>query len=117
MLDNSYSITFNATSVTLTKVRENDYTSEYRGEDGQYKFVMSVKHQIVPRGTFGDSHMIRLDVEKYDAEGIYVRTTSYWRVIKTFDNSQDAADCGYAAAALDGLVGASFVTKLITGES
>lgn len=90
MLDNTLTMTYSAESVTLVRVAEQNYSSTYRGQSaaGTEKFTLSVNHTIPQRGGNGESHLVRLDCEHYDADGIYVRTSSAWTVIKTFDAPQ-----------------------------
>jgi hypothetical protein len=118
MLDNTYSITHNTNSVTLTRIKEEGYSSEYRGEFGDDKFNLSIKHTFANRGEPGDSHMARLDVEHYDATtGELIRVPGVWRVFKTFEGTQNTAQLQQAADALDTLVDAAFIAKIIAGES
>lgn len=118
MLDNTYSINWDATPVTLTRVSEQNFESVYYGEEGDRKFHMTVKHTIPARGESGESHLIRLDVEKVDASGVYQKTTSPWMVIKTFDGVQDSTECQLALAALLDFAGVTANTdKVIARES
>lgn len=118
MLDNTISITHNAVSVTLTRVNQDNYSSKYFGElaNGD-KVTLSVAHTIPSRGAAGESHLVRLDIEHYDAEGVYQRTSSAWTVVKTFDGIQDSVECGYAADALVGLTTSAFLAKVLGRES
>lgn len=117
MLDNTLSITYDSVAVTLTRIRESNYESEYRGEDSTMKFTLVVKHTVPPRGVAGESHMVRLDVEHYDSEGSYLRTSSAWTVIKVFDNVQDSTAALDCFNALDGLVDSTLAAKVINRES
>lgn len=119
MLDNTLTINYDATPVTMTKVREGNYSSEYMGESGDMKLIMSINHTIPPRGGTGESHLVRLDIEHYEAStGVYLKTSSAWTVIKTFDGSQDSTACEHTVAALqDFTADAASVAKVIGRES
>lgn len=118
MLDNTLSITWNATPVTLTKIAEQNFSSEYYGEDSNLKFTLKVNHTIPVRGAYGESHLVRLDVEQYDTEGAYLGTSTAWTVIKTFDAVQSSASSDFALAALqDVTADAAIISKIIRRES
>lgn len=118
MLDNTLTINYAATPVTLTKVSEQNFSSEYFGENGNDKFNLSVKHTIPARGQPGESHLVRLDVEHYDAEGTYLRTSSAWTVIKTFDGTQNSTACENTVASLQDFTAVAVnIAKVIARES
>lgn len=118
MLDNTLTITYNATDVTMTRVAEQNFSSQYYGENGDDKLTMSINHTIPARGAAGESHLVRLDVEHYDSEGVYLRTSSAWTVIKTFDGIQSSTACEYTVAALqDFTADAAKIAKVIARES
>lgn len=118
MLDNTLTITYDAASVVMTRVAEQNFSSKYYGENGNDKLNLTVKHDIPARGNAGESHLVRLDVEHYDAEGVYLRTSSAWTVIKTFDGTQNSASCGFTVGALqDVTANATIITKIIARES
>lgn len=118
MLDNTLTLTFDTTDVVLTRVTDQNYSSTYRGESGSNKFTLKFSHTIPDRGSAGESHLVRLDVEHYDAEGVYLRTSSAWTVIKTFDGTQDSAACAHVVAALQDFTAvAANIARVINGES
>jgi hypothetical protein len=119
MLDNSYTITYDAASVVLTKVREGNYSSDFRGVTaGGDILTMEVKHTTVPRGGTGESHLVRFNVEHYDGTGTYLKTSSAWQVIKTYDGPQVDADALLAHGGLDSFLSTSgLVAKVIARES
>jgi len=82
------------------------------------KFSLNIKHTFpAKRGEAGESHLVRLDVEHYDINGLYLRTTSSWNVIKTFDGSQVSAESSNTQVALAGILDATFVDSIVGGES
>lgn len=119
MLANTLSITYAAASVTLTRVSEQSFSSTYFGESasGEEKFTLTVKHTIPDRGQSGESHLVRLDCEHYDSVGTYVRTSSVWSVMKTFDGSQASSEIIDLGDALDTLVDSTFRASLAARES
>lgn len=118
MLDNTLTINYDVTPVTLTRVSQQNFASEYFGESGQMKFTMKVNHTIPARGVAGESHLVRLDIEHYDVDGLYLRTSSAWTVIKTFDGIQDSAASELTVAALQDFTAvAGNVTKVVARES
>lgn len=118
MLDNTLSIGYGATTgIVLTRINQDTFGSQYYGESGDMKFSLNIKHTIPPRGQAGESHMVRLDVEHYDAQGIYLRTSSAWTVIKTFDSIQSSADSSDTYDGLTGLVNSTLAGRIIGRES
>lgn len=111
------SITYNAVSKDLVKVNQDGYGSDYFLDEGTIKFQASIRHTIPAKGGTGESHMLRLDVLHYDADGVYLRTDSSWSVIKTFDASQDPTELGYCADAQSALITSANAAKLIGREN
>jgi hypothetical protein len=105
MLDNTLTFDYSGSPITLDRVNQDNYSSTYFGEATDAKISLRVSHTIPPRGGSGESHLVRLDVEHYDGDGAYVRTSSAWTVIKTFDNTQDATASEDAASALIAVFG------------
>jgi len=118
MLDNSYSITYDAATVTMTKVKEGDYSSTYFGTNANDKLTLEVKHTIPARGGSNESHLVRLDVEHYDGSGVYLRSSSAWSVIKTLDAPQVDSSVDFTTEALHGFIGSGTVlAQIIARES
>jgi hypothetical protein len=118
MLDNTLTITYDASSITMTRVNQDNYSSEYFGEDTQMKLTLTFKHTIPARGTPGESHLVRLDIEHYDADGVYESTSSAWTVLKTFDGIQDSTALLHTVAALQDFTAVpASIAKVIARES
>lgn len=117
MLGDTIALTWNATSVTLTKINQDNYGSEYFAESGVRRFTLSVKHTIPARGKSGESHLARLDVEVYDANGVLLRTVSAWTVIRTDTGIQEQEECEDAAEALVAFLSAANITKIVGRQS
>lgn len=109
-------ITYNAVTKDLVRVNQDGYGAVYYLDDGTEKYTMSVKHTIPPRGQPGESHLMRLDVEIFDSDGVYLRTDTAWMVTKTTDAVQSSTQLGYAADALSALMTAANVAKLNARE-
>lgn len=117
MLDNSYTINFGATPVDLVRVREQDFTSLYRGENGTDRISLDVKHTIPAIGQPNESHMVRLNVENYDASGVLLRMNSVWTVWKTFYGTQLSSELKEVSNSHDTFVTSTLVDQIIAGES
>lgn len=113
MLADTLSITYNAVAITLNKVKEANYTSTYYAENGTNKYTLDVKHTIPAAGQDGESHLVKLTVEYFDASGVYQKSCSPWFVVKTFDASQNSTDALRAANALVGLLTSAFLTNIV----
>lgn len=114
MLADTLTITYNAVSVTLNRASEANFQSVYFGENAGLKFTLDIKHTVPARGQVGDeSHLCKLSVEHFDANGVPVRVVSPWVVLKTFGGTQDSTASLRAAKALVGLLTDSFLTSII----
>lgn len=104
MIGDTLSLTYNTVAKTLKLVDPGSYYAEYYLDDSSannMRFNMTITHTIPARGEYPESHLARLNVEHYDAtSGAYLRTSSAWMVIKTFDAEQDADACQYTTEAL-----------------
>nr|UJQ85342.1 MAG: hypothetical protein 2 [Leviviridae sp.] len=110
-------ITYNAVAKNLVKINQDSYGAEYYLDEGTTRFHLSIKHTIPPKGAPGESHLIRLDVETYDADDILLRTSSAWLVAKTFDGKQNTTTSDYVCQALVDLLTDGNVDKLLARES
>lgn len=106
-------ITYNTVAKNLAKVGH----GEYYLDEVTTRYSLSIKHTIPAKGAAGESHMIRLDVDHYDVDGVLQRTSSAWTVIKTFVGSQLATASDYTTQALVDLLTDGNVDKLIARES
>lgn len=110
-------VTYNAVAKNLVRINQDAYGSEYYLEDGTERFTLKVQHTVPPKGGANESHMVRLDVEHYDAEGALLRVSSAWTVIKTFDGKQDSTSSDRVTQALVDLLSDAFILKVIGRES
>ena len=108
------SITYNSVAKAQNRNNQDNYGSEYSLDDSGnlMKFTTSVKHTIPARGQSGESHVIRLDVEHYDANLALLRVASSWFVIRTDYGVQDLTSSERSANALVALLTGANITKL-----
>jgi hypothetical protein len=116
-LGDPIAITYNAVVKNLVKVNQDNFGSTYYLDDGTERFTMSVKHTIPASGEAGESHLVRLDVEHFDVDGVLLRTSSAWSVIKTFTGKQDTNSSQYVSEALVDFMTDANITKVIGRES
>lgn len=110
-------LAWNATTVSLNKVNQDSFGSVYYGVDGVRRFTLTVKHTIPARGAAGESHMVRLDVEVYDANGVLLRTASAWAVVRTDGGIQDSEESEDAAEAIVDFLSDANITKLVSRQN
>jgi hypothetical protein len=118
MLDNTLTFDYDGNPVNLKRINQDDFSSVYYGAVGNDKVTMTIKHTIPPRGQSSESHLVRFDVELYDADGVYTRTASAWTVIKTFDGVQDDSETTKATGGLLDFLGTgTYLAQIIGRES
>lgn len=116
-LSDPITLTYDAVSVSLNRINQDNYGAEYYAESGTKRFTMSVKHTIPAKGKSGESHLVRLDVEHYDAGGVLLRTTSAWTVIRTDNGVQELVACEDTTAALVAFLTPANITKIAGRQS
>jgi hypothetical protein len=83
-------LAYDAGTINLNRINQDQFGATYFGEATNKRVTLTVKHTIPPRGGFGESHMVRVDIEHYDPTTFaYLRTASAWMAIRTDDNTQD----------------------------
>lgn len=117
MLADPLSITYNAVAISMKKIKEQNGASTYYAENGGRKFTLDFSHTIPATGKGGESHLAKLTVEHFDANGIFLRSVSAWTVVKTFDQPQVAVDAEYAGRAVRDLLANAFLTQLVGRET
>jgi hypothetical protein len=112
-------MTYDSESISLNRINQDNYSAEYFGENaaGDQRLTLTVKHTIPARGGDQESHLVRLDVEHFDSEGLYVHSSSAWIVIKTFDGVQIATDSINAYDGLIDVLDASTVAAIVGRQS
>lgn len=91
MIGDTIGLTYNTVAKTLNKVNQDSYGADYYLDDSAnlMRFFLKIRHTIPARGKYGESHMIRLDVEFYDSAGNLLRTVGTWGSTSTLDGVQD----------------------------
>lgn len=117
MIGDTIQVTYNAVAKTLSKINQDNFGATYFLEESGIRYTASVKHTIPARGKAGESHLFRLDVEHYDANGALLRTAQAWSVIKTNDGVQDSTSSNRVANAMVSFMTAGNITKLVNRES
>jgi hypothetical protein len=102
MLANTLSLTIGGDTVTMTKVDQSNYSSTYLGDDAGNAVKLTVKHDLKAK-----SHLVRVDYQVNDSEGLLVREMSAWTVLRTGVATQDTATLIEVGASLAGLLTAS----------
>jgi hypothetical protein len=109
-------LTYATVAKSLNRTNQDNFGSTYYLEDGTKRFTLNVKNTIPAKGKSGESHLIRLDVEHYDANNLLLRVSSAWTVIRTDDGIQDATSSQDAALALAGFLTAANIAKLVSRQ-
>lgn len=115
-LSDPISLAYNAGTVTMNRINQDNFGATYYGEATDKKLTLNVKHTIPARGLSGESHLVRLDVEQY-ASNEYVRTSSAWLVIRTDGGTQDANEVDLAAQAVVDLLSDANIDKIVGRQS
>jgi len=119
MLANTITTSYNGNILTLTKVREGNFSSEYSGivDVSLERARCYINHTIPKRGESGESHLVKVAIEHVDANGAYFRTTQSHNVIKTLDAVQGVAATKATQATLVDVISSVFTDQVINGES
>lgn len=106
-------LTYGGVTKTLNRTNQDNGGSEYYLNDSLLRFYLKISHTVPAKGKYGESHLVRLDVEQYDALGVLLRTNSSWTVIKTFDGIQDDPGSEDTAEALVGFLTPANIASLV----
>jgi len=109
-------VTYNAVAKNLGRVNQDSNGADYFYDGTTEKFFLQTRHTIPPKGGVGESHMIRLDVEYYDANSLYLRKGSVWLAARSYDSAQNSTTLGYSMAALVSFMTGGNQTKLLARE-
>jgi hypothetical protein len=119
MFASTLSLTFGADTITMNRINQDAYASEYFARVGVRDFRMEIKHTIPSgRNPTPESHLVRLDVDLYDSDGVHVRTTSSWTVIRTAKAVQNDLEAANTAKAVNGFLDVTAnLDKLLARQS
>lgn len=93
MLSEPLAVTVDTEAYSLARVNQDNFRGTYFDEsaDGLSKATITTAH-TVPASVGGtESHMVRMDIARYDASNNYTRTDSVWMVFKTTGGPQNTA--------------------------
>jgi hypothetical protein len=115
MLGTSITITVNAVAKVLARVDDSQpYQATYYLSETTRDYTCIVKHTVPKvKGASRESHLLRLDVTDYDANGAAIRKSSVWTVLETSLGSQNDVDLGYFRAGLAGFLDATNTGKIL----
>lgn len=119
MFADTLSVTYNAVAKTLTRMTNGSYQVKYGLDDGGTMYYnLRIEHTVPSAANgVGETHMIRLDIDNYDADGAYLRRDSAWFVLKTSDAKQDSTAIDYTAQALVDFLSDANLLKLVAREA
>jgi len=118
MFDNTITLTESdgTTTHTLNRVAPNGSDAEfYLNVSANKRIKLTINHEI-PKSQVGESHLARVDVSHYDDDGVLLRTSSAWTVIKTLSGIQDDPSSEDAAALLQSFTTATNVVEKIVNR-
>jgi len=105
MLGTTLPVTINAVAKTLKRVNDSDpYSATYfLADSSTLDYTLYIKHTIPKiRGGSKESHLVRLDAQTYDADGVPLRSQSSWVVTECSLGRQDSAALNYMSQGLFG---------------
>lgn len=120
MLGTTLTVTVNAVAKVLKRVSDSDaYSATYFLADSSTRdYTLNVKHTIPKlRGSGKESHLIRLDINDYDADGVPIRTQSVWVVAECSLGRQDSTQLGYYVQGLFGLLTSTNMGYILDRDS
>lgn len=120
MIGDTIGITYNAVAKTLVKVNQDFFGAEYYLDDASnnMRFTIQVKHTIPAKGKFGESHLMKLNVDFLDAtSGAIIRSVPVWGVMRTDGNNQDLVSSQRVQAAFLTAYTSGNTTKMLGRES
>lgn len=115
MLGTTITVTVNAVAKVLNRVNDSEpYSASYYLSEATRDYTVTVKHTVPKvKGASRESHLLRMDIVDYDANGLAIRKSSVWTVLETSVGSQNDVDMGYFRAGLAGFLDATNTTKIL----
>lgn len=120
MLGTTLAITINGVAKTLKRVSDpDDYSATYFLADSATRdYTVKVKHTVPKtRGLSKESHMIRLDIDDFDADGVPIRKQSAWAVAEVTLGRQDSTNLNYYVQGLVGWLTSTNIGYLLDRDS
>jgi len=116
MIGDTFPLTYKTVAKTLLKINQDNYSATYFLAEALIEFKVTISHTIPKKGGTGESHLVRLDIIEYDADGVVLSERATWTVIKTFFGRQHVDTDGTADAILGWMTPAN-VDKIVARES
>jgi hypothetical protein len=93
MLGNSFAVKLGGQSVTLVRMNQDGYSSEYFGRGTNLEVRFNIKHNFPKTRTIKgtENHLIRMDVDRFNPDGTFLKRESVWAVSQTALGTQDSA--------------------------
>jgi hypothetical protein len=119
MIGSTITITINAVAKTLNRVNDSEpYSATYFLAEATRDYTATIKHTIpTTRGASKESHLVRLDIVDYDADGVVTKKQSAWTVLEASIGSQNTTDLGYFANGLMDFLDATVLPKVLARQS
>lgn len=121
MLSNSYSLTYNAEALTLTRVNQDAYRSTYFGKISTDRDVtLEVSHTFPKDRTVPgvESHLVKITINYYsNTDGKLLRTERVWTVVETRNGIQVNASSKACLELLTELMTSGFQDQVLNRES
>lgn len=119
MIGDTIGFTYNAVAKTLVKINQDKMSAEYYLDDtaNLMRFYALITHTIPAVGKTGESHMIRLQVDHYDALGSLIRSVQAWKSFSTKVGTQDLVSSQRLQAALLTIETVANTDKVLKRES
>lgn len=96
MISGPITLTIETVPYSLVKINQDNQGSKFfaRSTDGTKRVTLVITHSYPSSGSDKDEvHFARVDLETYDAEGVFLRNTAVWFVFKTVKGAvQDTAE-------------------------
>jgi hypothetical protein len=117
VFDATETLTVATVAKDLARVTAGNYTATYFKDDGTEHYTMTVKHTVPPAGKYGESHLLRVDCDYHDAEGLYLRRESAWIVLRSEDAAQNSTTLDNLAQALIDFCSDAIIDQLVGREA
>lgn len=109
---------YDAGNITLNRVNQDNFGAVYYGTGTNLTVTLTVKHTIPAIGKDGESHLVRCDIDHFDATtGAFKRRASAWLAIRTDGAPQDSENAEDVAEAIVDFCSDANITKLVTRQS
>jgi len=119
MIGSTITFDVNAVAKTLNRVNDSEpYSATYFLAEATRDYTVTIKHTIPSvRGASKESHLVRLDVVDYDADGVAIHKHSCWTVCEVTLGAQNTTDLGYFFFGLTDFCDSTNMAKVLSRQS